>query len=450
MRTDDAYMRIMTDAGIGQETVQTDIDRQKSIILATFASALFSSAMSNAVSQGQFFNNSDCERLIQQMTHLMDNDDSFNSQLLRDTLDWHPVKLNSTRGGPKMLLMYMQCRTSPEEEGFGYWERVLGRPGYRQHLKYVSVATALLPTDHGQWFYTMEDTDFGPRRVWRSGANGHPMHKGHTNSHKAVMALVLATPKKNAEGRFCPTSDMNMDISILRIQQPTGANKVALDLISLFSNTESESLLGVNVTEIWDKICSSQRTGEHMATTVLHPMSAAKIKYVVRNPKLANDFARTDDGNREMFIERLPNALILDEGQIGTERSAYNMDLVVGYDHMTIHGQSTWTSILRIILDALPGHFITRCIELAEDKLECTPGQTRPQSGGASCPPTAIPAHGHSARSSGSGSARLDGFQHSTPSSGWTVERGGAAPSSSSTSSWHRSYPMTGDVLYER
>jgi hypothetical protein len=359
-------------------------------------------------------------------------------------LDWQPVKLNSTRGGPKMLLMYMQSRASPEEEGFGYWERVPGRPGYSQHLKFVSVATALLPTDHGQWFYTTEDTDFGPQRVWRSGAIGHPMHKGHTTSHKAVLALVLATPNTNAEGRFCATSDSNMDIRILRIQHPTGANKVALDLITLFSNTECEELLGVNVTEIWDKICSSQRKGEQVATTVLHPITDAKIKYVVRNPKLANDFARAEDQNREMLIERLPNALVLDEGQIGTERSAYNMDLVLGYDHMTIHGQSTWTSILRIILDALPGHFISRCIGLAEDKLserlEEAAEQAKPQSGWAGCPPTGTPAHGQSARSN-------------TPAaggSGWTVERGRTAPSGSSTSSWHRSYPMSGDILYER
>jgi hypothetical protein len=234
----------------------------------------------------------------------------------------------------------------------------------------------------------------------------------------------------------------------LRIQQPTGANKVALDLISLFSNTESESLLGVNVTQIWDKICSSQRTGEHMATTVLTPMSASLIKYVVRHPKLANDFAKTDDGIKEMVLERLPNALILDEGQIGKERSAYNMDLVEGYDHMTIHGQRTWTHILRVILDALPGHFTTRCSELAEDKLARIPERTRTQSGGASRQAMAKAEAGHSARSSGSGASRR--LTTSTLSSGWTVERGGATPSGSSTPSWHRSYPMAGDVLYER
>jgi hypothetical protein len=103
---------------------------------------------------------------------------------------------------------------------------------------------------------------------------------------------------------------------------------------------------------------------------VLTPIIEARILYVVQDPRNAADFIIDDNGNKRMDFETVPNVLILDETHIGKELPAWNLDLVPSYDHMTVHGQDTWTFAIRAIIDVLPGHFTSRIAAMAEAQID--------------------------------------------------------------------------------
>ena len=54
-----------------------------------------------------------------------------------------------------------------------------------------------------------------------------------------------------------------------------------------------------------------------------------------------------------MTITHLDNVLLLDEKHIGSVLTAYNFDLVVGYDHSVMHRHESWTLIMQEFKAAL-------------------------------------------------------------------------------------------------
>ena len=77
---------------------------------------------------------------------------------------------------------------------------------------------------------------------------------------------------------------------MIRVPQPTGERKVAIDCFTIFSTCVKDAYTVENITDIWAIFVAALRRSEQIAEQKLAPLSQCKIAYVVQDPPNAKDF----------------------------------------------------------------------------------------------------------------------------------------------------------------
>jgi hypothetical protein len=269
---------------------------------------------------------------------LLDGQLKHSLALIKGSLGWQPIKFHGGPGGPRLLALYIQARLTPQEN-IGYWTPL----ETSRDSKWVEVATALMPSSQGHWFYVQEAKG---KNAWRSGANGNRIFQDESHAAQACMALVFATPKVDENGQFVPTPEDEMELQILRIVQPTGARWP-----SMCSRCSRTRLAGTSQTS--HSLVSGRAflkaipKGDELASIILAPISHAKVPYVVQDPRDAVDFRSSDDSMgqwsdlKTMNFKKVDNVIVLSEAHRGKVLTHWNLDLVPGYGHNVIYDHPT-------------------------------------------------------------------------------------------------------------
>jgi hypothetical protein len=369
MEHDPAFAAMMTEMGIGDKKTPSRpkkgrITRQSRVAL--YSQVAFGNACKQAALEGRAFGHAMIDNMLDTYKSMIEGNLKTSVVLIKDSLDWFPIKFTSGTDGPKLMVLYIQARLTPGER-MGYWAPITGG-----QKVYRECHSALVPCQQGHWFCTKESNG---KTKWRSGANGKAIYQNQEADGQGCCLLVLAVPDQDENGKYIHTEEENMNLQFLRICQPDKNNKVALDIFTIIAYCTEGGFDSDTIFNIWDSILAKLRLSNSAAERIMTPIKTAKVLYIVQNPRDADDFKVQGHPDAHLW-KRMDyvgsmddeNIILLSEKHIGKALPMWNMDLVPSYNHGMIHTAETWTSILQSIKDTLPDTFFHKLRILLDTK----------------------------------------------------------------------------------